>query len=140
LQKKIKQIVMNNNNNIRVAHCTKSWHQSGGYKLSQYIGTYSPDNLSTRSDGSQVWVGGAKGNMYIFLCPTTQRWKITDSKARLSRNIGLLRYSSQSNSTLPPTGGSWQWWNIASDRWSSELWSEKGYVSMDGFNIDLMGN
>jgi hypothetical protein len=48
---------MNNNNNIRVAHCTKLWHQSGGYKLSQYIGSYFPDSLSTRPDGSQVWIG-----------------------------------------------------------------------------------
>jgi hypothetical protein len=129
-----------NNNNIRVAHCTKLWHQSGGYKLSQYIGSYFPDSESTRPDGSQVWIGGAKNNMYIFLCPNTQRWKITDSKDRLSRNIGLLRYSTPASSNLPPIGGSWQVWNEDMGKWSSELWSEKGYVSMDGFNIDLMGS
>ena len=122
--------------NQRVAHCTKEWHNAGGYKLSGYIGTYYPDTTASRP----LLIGGAKNNMYIFFEPESSKWMITDCKSKVNNSIGMLRTRNTFDDSAPPVATTWEAWNENDQRWYNQLWSEKGWVSMDGFHLDFMGS
>lgn len=125
------------NTDTRVVRRNLRWHNAGGYKLSAYIGAYYPDRLWQQPDKSYVWVGGAKNDKYIFLSQVSGRWMITDCKSKVNDSIGCLRAVGGDEHSVPPVGLIWEVWDADHGMWSSDLWSEKGSVSMDGFVLEL---
>lgn len=123
------------NDNIRKADCSLEWHNDGGYKLSAYMGLYNEDPNMLSPSGNTVWVGGSKGNIYLYKARNTGRWIITGNRESIKQELGVLRTSIGYDGNEPPINASWECWNKDHGIWWTEVYSEKGWVSMDGFKL-----
>jgi hypothetical protein len=118
----------------RIVYCTEYWHNNGGYKLSAYMGVYQPNTLYSEEYDCPVFTGGAKNDKYIFFCKKSERWVFTDCKTKIPESIGTIRSNRSSPlSTGPPENLQWQVYYEPASMWHSMLYSEKGWISMNGF-------
>jgi hypothetical protein len=122
-------------NPIVKATCSQEWHNSGGYKLSAYMGTYNEDPNFLSLSNTPVWIGGAKKNIFIFKS-RGGRWLITTKRQSITEETGVLRTKLEhTESTSPPINVEWECWNSDYGAWLDNLWSEKGWVSMSEFSL-----